>query len=74
MRIEPGAVVVHHTGSAHVIRRRKEDNTGWWLTDGAGLSDRALLESGDWMVALDRAAIRAKWTATTTEDSSGASG
>jgi hypothetical protein len=29
-----------------VLDRRKDDDSGWWLTDGSGLDDTAFVE--DW--------------------------
>ncbi len=41
--IGPGTRVRHRrTGSLLVIDRRKEDDSGWWNTDGSGFSDHAL--------------------------------
>jgi len=51
----PDDVLIYRDGTPHVISRRKEDDTGWWLTDGGGISDRAL-RSGDFVV-VDKAAL-----------------
>lgn len=53
---QPGAVVLHKDGTPYVISDRKRDKTGWWLTDGSGLSDRAL--NGPEWVVVDRASLR----------------
>lgn len=46
--LQPGDVLVHRSGSVREIARRKEDDTGWWLTDKSGLGDIAAT-SGDWV-------------------------
>lgn len=48
--IGPGTVLVHRSGGAVVIARRKPDHSGWWNTDGSGLSDHALTIPGEWSV------------------------
>lgn len=41
--IGPGTLVLHvRTGAVVTIERRKEDDSGWWNTDGSGFSDHAL--------------------------------
>lgn len=54
MNIDPktltrGTVVVHKSGGAVTLSHRKDDDSGWWNTDGSGLADFAW-ESGDWKV------------------------
>lgn len=48
-KLEVGMVLRHKSGGEVTLSYRKEDDTGWWNTDGSGLSDRAV-ESDDWEV------------------------
>ena len=57
--LNPGLVVIHMTGQAHTIRDRKDDDSGWWLTDGSGPWDGAWI-SGAFKVA-DEKALRQFW-------------
>jgi hypothetical protein len=36
-------------GDERVLERRKDDDSGWWLTDRSGLADRVWAD-GDWEV------------------------
>lgn len=45
----PGTVVRWRHGADQILSHRKDDETGWWLTDGSGLVDTAW-NSGDWRV------------------------
>ncbi len=51
-----GMAVIHRSGSAHILDRRKIEGGGWWLMDRAGLSDDALA-SDNWRL-LDEEALR----------------
>lgn len=51
---EPGTLVVYRRGGVQKLDRRKPDGTGWWLTDGSGLADRAYA-GGDWRLLDDQA-------------------
>lgn len=45
---KPGDVLVHRSGSAHVLKTRKEGDDGWWMVDHGGLADSGVA-SGDWL-------------------------
>lgn len=50
--LRPGHVVINDSGPTfHIIERRKDDDTGWWMTDGSGLADRVALGDPWWTVA-----------------------
>lgn len=53
---KPGMVAVHRGGGVAILKHRKEDDSGWWLLEGGGLSDRVATE-GDWLL-LDRSVVR----------------
>lgn len=43
----PGDVMTHRLGGTVTLDHRKDDDSGWWNTDGSGLDDHAAL-CGDW--------------------------
>lgn len=43
----PGEHIISRDGSVHELEKRKEDGSGWWLTDLGGLNDRAFAD-GNW--------------------------
>jgi hypothetical protein len=45
---QSGDAVIHRTGAAHTLKRRKLDNSGWWLWDGGGLNDKAAVSEEWW--------------------------
>lgn len=45
---ESGTVVAHRSGELALISHRKDDNSGWWISGGGGLADRAA-RSGEWV-------------------------
>ena len=47
--IQPGAIIVHKSGSVAVVRERKRDDSGWWIRGFGGVSDEALA-SGNWVI------------------------
>lgn len=60
-----GQVVRHKaTGNLVVLSTRKADRSGWWNTDGSGLSDHALLDTGDWELLDDSSVL---WIGPTSE-------
>jgi hypothetical protein len=42
-----GAVIRSRDGDLRVLAKRKDDDSGWWLSDGSGLDDE-IWEAGDW--------------------------
>lgn len=50
-----GNVLRHVTGGGVVLRKRKDDESGWWLMGHGGLDDRALT-SGDWFFVAESVA------------------
>lgn len=48
----PGVAIVHDSAhrSPQIIRERKADDTGWWLTDGSGIADRVFDKSDEWQL------------------------
>lgn len=51
----PGMFIAHRSGDIREIKERAEDHSGWWLTDGSGVSDAALA-GHDWLL-LDAATV-----------------
>lgn len=48
----PGDAICHTSNDvAQVIRARKRDDTGWWLTDGSGVADRVFDGHDEWQLA-----------------------
>ena len=39
--LKPGTIARHRHGGEVTLERRKEDDSGWWNTDGSGLDDAA---------------------------------
>lgn len=40
--LKPGTVLRHKTGTRHTLKQRKDDNSGWWLTERGGIADFVL--------------------------------
>jgi hypothetical protein len=49
--LEPGTVLRHKSGDHIVLKERKDDDSGWWNTDGSGLADFAF--DDEWEVVPD---------------------
>lgn len=45
--LRPGTVMLSDNGGRVVLSHRKDDDSGWWNTDGSGLAD-FVIESGAW--------------------------
>lgn len=57
--LKPGTMVLHRaTATACVLARRKDDNSGWWNTDGSGFGD-SVLDKSDAFVIVTPALLRA---------------
>jgi hypothetical protein len=50
--LHPNTVVRHRSGGIVTLARRKEDDSGWWNTDGSGLAD-SIWKNGSWTVVTD---------------------
>lgn len=49
--LAPGTRLQHTGGATVTLARRKTDDSGWWNTDGTGLSDHVIDHYGEWTVA-----------------------
>ncbi len=48
--LTPGTVLRHRDGGTVILECRKEDDSGWWNSDGSGLADRVLTDGLEWEV------------------------
>lgn len=48
-KLPPGATIRYRQHRPQVVSYRKDDGTGWWLTDGTGLDDDQW-QHGEWSV------------------------
>jgi hypothetical protein len=48
--LKVGDLLVHRDGGIAVLKRRKEDGTGWWLDAGGGLADHVIDSRTSWFV------------------------
>lgn len=52
---KPGDVLRHRASGMTVrLHRRKDDGSGWWMTDGSGLVDWMAQRTSDWVHELER--------------------
>lgn len=53
-KLRPGTVVTHATGGRLILATRKDDDSGWWNTDGSGVDDKVLSKDAAFTVTDER--------------------